>query len=310
MTRLVHRQSNKWTSPGRWLAAPVCLLLAWLLCGSSGFALVVTRTSSPIFYIDTSITPPLQGMYVSYQISNNDGTSYGDLWVGIDSFSGGVISLAPSEDGLMHLGPLAPGQTKTAFFFLQASGETALAQTHAIRVYPTRPPTAALATANFSMTSMETIQANANKVVTVVTGPSPPQLGGIVTMTVTGDAGTIGADRIMSFNPAAYLNWRADAFELISSSITLSGGNAGTYNDQLMNDCCGFVHRHGIRRCLSVPRCQHDDGAHNHQSNFLHQQRLADQTYHHGQLRQHPADVADGQPSDYRQAEQYHECHQ
>ena len=234
MKRFVHREPNRWTSPRHWLAAPVCLLLAWLLCGSSGFALVVTRTSSPIFYLDTSITPQLQGMYVSYQISNNDGTSYGDLWVGIDSFSGGVISLAPSEDGLMHLGPLAPGQTKTAFFFLQASGETALAQTHTIRVYPTRPPTAALATANFSMTSLETIQANANKVVTVVTGPSPPQLGGIVTMTVTGDAGTIGADRIMSFNPAAYLNWRADAFELISSSITLSGGNTGTYNDQLL----------------------------------------------------------------------------
>jgi uncharacterized repeat protein (TIGR01451 family) len=173
-------------------------------------------------------------MYVSYQVSNNDGTSYPDLWVAIDSFTGGVISRGPTEDGLMHLGPLAPGQTKTAFFFLQASGETALAQTHTVRVYPTRPPVAALATANFSMTSMETIQANANKVVTVVTGPSPPQLGGIVTMTVTGDAGTIGADRIMSFNPAAYLNWRADAFELLSSSITLSGGNTGTYNDQLL----------------------------------------------------------------------------
>jgi uncharacterized repeat protein (TIGR01451 family) len=230
MTKLIHRASNKWMLPSRWLY----ILLAWLLCSPSAFALVITRTSSPIFYIDTSIVPQLQGMYVSYQVSNNDGTSYSDLWVGIDSFSGGVISLGPNEDGLVHLGPLAPGQTKTAFFFLQASGETALPQTHAVRVYPTRPPAAALTSASFSMTSMEAIQANANKVVTVVTGPSPPQLGGIVTMTVTGDAGTLGAARIMSFNPAAYLDWRADAFELISSSITLSVGNTGTYNDQLL----------------------------------------------------------------------------
>ena len=226
MTKLLHRGSLRTC----WLY----VMLAGLLGGPSAFALVITRTSSPIFYLDTSIVPRLQGMYVSYQVSNNDGTSYPDLWVGIDSFSGGVISLGPNEDGLMHLGPLAPGQTKTAFFFLQASGETLVPQAHTIRVYPTRPPTTALATANFSMTSMETIQANANKVVTVVTGPSPPQLGGIVTMTVTGDGGTLGADRILSFNPAAYLDWRADAFELVSCSITLSGGNTGTYNDQLL----------------------------------------------------------------------------
>jgi uncharacterized repeat protein (TIGR01451 family) len=229
MTKLVRRSSNLWCRSG-WLY----VALACLLWSPSGFALMITRTSSPVFYLDTSIVPQLRGMYVSYQISNNDGTSYPDLWVGIDSFSGGVISRGPNEDGLMHLGPLSPGQTKTAFFFLQASGETSVPQTHAVRVYPTRPPVAELATANFSMTSTETIQANANKVVTVVTGPSPPQLGGIVTMTVTGDAGTIGADRIMSFNPAAYLDWRADAFELLSSSITLSGGNTGTYNDQLL----------------------------------------------------------------------------
>jgi uncharacterized repeat protein (TIGR01451 family) len=224
----------------RFLLTIVYILLASLLGSSSGVALVVTRTSSSIFYLDTSITPQLRGMYVSYQISNNDGTSYSDLWVGIDTFSGGVISLAPNEDGFMHLGPLAPGQTKTAFFYLQASGATTVPQTHTVRVYPTRPPAAQLASASFSMTTEETIQANANKVVTVVTGPSPPELGGIVTMTVTGDGGTVGSTRIMSFSPAGYLDWRADAFELISSSVTLSGGNTGTYDDQLLITVASF----------------------------------------------------------------------
>jgi len=211
-----------------------CALLLWLAAASTTFGFTITRTSSPIFYLDTSITPRLEGMYVSYQINNNSGVNYPDIWVRIDNFTGGVISLAPAEDGLVHLGPLGPGQTKAAFFYLQAGSETAVPQSHTVSVYPSRAPVGQLASGTFSMTTQETIQANANKVITVVTGPIPPQLGGIVTMTVTGDAGTIGAARIMSFSPAAYLNWRPDAYEMLSSSISLSGGNNGTYNDQLL----------------------------------------------------------------------------
>ena len=196
-------------------------------------ALIITRTSSPVLYMDMGITPSLQGMYVAYQINNNSGINYQDIWVGIDSFTGGVISLAPNEDGLVHLGSLAPGQTKTAFFYLQASSVTATPQTHTIRIYPDRTGSSQLASDNFSMTTEDSIQANANKVVTVITGPNPAELGGIVVMTVSGDTGTIGAGRILSFSPAAYLNWRADAYELISTRITLTGGNNGTLNDQL-----------------------------------------------------------------------------
>jgi len=211
-----------------------CVLLFWLATTGAAFGFTITRTSSPIFYLDTSITPTLEGMYVSYQINNNSGISYPDIWVRIDNFTGGVVSLAPGEDGLVHLGPLGPGATKTAFFYLRAGSETAIAQSHTVTVYPSRPPVSPLASASFSMTTQQTIQANANKVVTVVTGPIPPQLGGIVTMTVTGDAGTIGGAGIMSFSPAGYMNWRPDAYEMLSSSITLSGGNTGTYNDQLL----------------------------------------------------------------------------
>ena len=208
-------------------------ILMFLLAAQLASALTITRTSSPIFYMDTSTTPTLQGMYVAYQISNNDGINYPDIWVRADTFSGGVISLGPNEDGIVHLGSLAPGQTKTAYFYLQANSATTLAQTHTVRVFPNRFGTGQLAAANFSMTSEETIQANANKVTTVVTGPNPAELGGIVTMTVSGDTGTIGAAGILSFSPAAYLNWRADAYELISTTVSVSGGNNLLLNDQL-----------------------------------------------------------------------------
>src|SRR5262245_9598146 len=99
--RLILRHKNRWITN-------FCILFIWLTCHFSGFAFVITRTSSPIFYLDTSIAPTLQGMYVSYQINNNSGVTYPDIWVRIDSFGGGVISLAPLEDGLVHLGPMAP----------------------------------------------------------------------------------------------------------------------------------------------------------------------------------------------------------
>ena len=218
-----------------WLRIVGCWILALLFLNFAPVARawVFTRTSSPIFYIDTSVTPTLQSMYVAYQIRNDSGVSYPDVWASIDSFSGGVVSVGPTEDGLVHLGPMGPNQTKTAFFYIQASGATASSQSHAVRIYPTRPPAGQLASQIFSMTVEESIQANPNVVNTVVAGPNPPQLGGLVTVTVQGSSGTIGDARIMAFNPAAYLSWRADAFELITTTVTLSRGNSGTYNDTL-----------------------------------------------------------------------------
>src|SRR5687767_13108518 len=141
----------------------------FLLAPQLSSAVIITRMSSPVFYMDTSITPTLQGMYVAYRIENNNGVNYPDIWVRIDSFGGGVISLAPNEDGLVHLGPLAAGQSKTAFFYIQANSATSTPQTHTVRVFPDRFASSQLASASFSMTSEDTIQANANKVVTVIT---------------------------------------------------------------------------------------------------------------------------------------------
>src|SRR5437773_11431883 len=92
------------------------LLLCGFLCGLLGIqeahaAFSITRTSSSVFYLDTSASPQLRGMYVSYQITST--TAMTDVWAEINSFTGSVISRAPNEDGVVHLGAFSAGQTKT-----------------------------------------------------------------------------------------------------------------------------------------------------------------------------------------------------
>ncbi|MCC5616139.1 DUF11 domain-containing protein [Nostoc sp. CHAB 5836] len=199
---------------------------------------VITRISSPVFYIDTGVSPSPQGMYVGYTINNTSGSAYPDLWVKLENFTGTRLGLASTENGIVHVGPLAAGASRTVYFYVMSSGTgntlTPL-QTHTVSLYPTRPDLAAsnICSDPFSLTVEETIKAVANKITTVVTGPTPPELGGIMTMTVTGDTGTIGAAGIFAITPASFIDWPANAYKLVGTQMSLSGGNTGTFNDIL-----------------------------------------------------------------------------
>lgn len=214
----------------------VALGIGLWLSGVPAYAqFTITRTSSPIFYIDSGVSPPLRAMYVSYKICNTSGTNYPDIWVNISGFTGGIVSLAPYEDGVVHLGPINAGQCKAAFFYLQASGPTTTPQSHTVRVFAGPPSGTPLASATFSFTRVEeTIKASANKVHTVVISTNDPVLGTLIVITVTGESGVIGAARVMSYTPASYTTWRADCFMLYRTTITLTGGNTGTFTDQLL----------------------------------------------------------------------------
>lgn len=213
------------------LKLPLLCLALLFLCGSAAHAFTITRTSSPVFYTDYGAN--IRCMYVSYQITNNGSTSYTDVWVAADTFTGASVSLAPGEDGIVQLGAMSPGQTKTAYFYIQATANTATPQWHTVRVYTSRPPATQVDSASFSMTVEDTIQANANKITTTVAGPNPPGLGGIVTVTVTGHSGSIGSQNLLSYTPATELSWVANNYQLLTTTVVLSGGNTGTYTDQL-----------------------------------------------------------------------------
>jgi len=215
-----------------WLKRSVLMLVLLSLAGVA-HAWDIEPVSSPVFYIDTGINPPLKGMYVAYRV-RNDGPEQADVWVTITNFTGGVVSRAPSEDGAVRLGRMRTGDVKLACFYLQASGETLVAQGHTVHVHTSPPSGGSVYNESFSFTKVqETIKAQANKVNVVVTTPNPPTLGGLVTITVDGHTGTIGADRVLAYTPATYLNWRPDALQLANTELTLSGGNNGVFNDTL-----------------------------------------------------------------------------
>ena len=189
-------------------------------------AINVTRTSDDTsFLISTKFsTNNLGGMYASYRINNNDASPYDDVWVTLDTFTGGEVTLGSGEDGLYQIGALAVSDTKTAYFYLTATATTAAAQSHTLHVYDRRPdlPGAVeLHTEVFSFTDVDTsIAASANKVDVVVSGPNPGTIGGVITMTVEGRTGTVGASSTLQFSPAGDSGWPASSFRLFSSDIT------------------------------------------------------------------------------------------
>jgi uncharacterized repeat protein (TIGR01451 family) len=215
--------------------------------------ITITRTSTPVFYNDftPSSGPPLTSAYASYQITNNNGVNYTDVWATIDNFTSAsgpvVVTLAPGAPGAIDLGPLANGQTKTAFFYLQSTVPNSnVAQTHTVRVFNGPPASGALLTSqNFSFTSVQsTLNANANVVTSVVVSPSTPTVGQPFTITVTGQTGSIGTGNqlspadVFAFTPASFASWRADALQLVGTTITFSpiggSGNTGTFTNILL----------------------------------------------------------------------------
>ncbi|MFT7581641.1 MAG: hypothetical protein ACI9MR_003319, partial [Myxococcota bacterium] len=210
------------------------LLFTFLLLAATAApaaAVDVTRVSSPVLYIDSPFA--LSGMYAAYRIENNDGVDYADLFVTIGGFAGPEIGLAPLEDGVDHLGPLADGVSKVAYFYL-ASGSATDAEDHTVSVTVGSPAGASAGSAVFAMTAEETIKAQANKVTLVTHTPDGPVIGGRVVMTVTGDTGTIGNSSVFAYTPATGLDWPANAFALEAVTHTMTGGNAAVVNEALI----------------------------------------------------------------------------
>ena len=207
---------------------------------AQALAIDVTRTSSPVAYIDTGIPTQLHGHYAAYRITNTDGVDYDDLWVRLDEAAGAQIAIGSNATNIYHIGSLAAGESAMAFFYFESSAAVSIAETHTIVVQEEAPGAGGIAVPGgsvpFTLTSEETIQANPNTVATVVYTPSGPSVGGTVEIEVTGATGQLGGDRIVAFSPATFPGWPAGQLILESTRVTFFEPGTTTVRAQLVDD--------------------------------------------------------------------------
>ena len=235
----------------RRLVQLVSLLLITLFATEAHAAITATRTSSPVFYTNsnagTATTSP-QCTYLSFDITSS--TAITDGWITLGGFSTS-LSLGGGDDGIFHFGPFTAGETKPVFFYVcssDTSGGTVTGEGYTLTPYEGKPSAGGTAQTPINFTTSiddGVIQANSNAVNAIWADINPSVLGATTTLTVDGDTGTIGcvsppsacsSKGPLAFNPATFTDWRADAYELIASSIVLSVGNSGTYDNVLYID--------------------------------------------------------------------------
>ena len=232
---------------GLWLAvALLAALVAAFGSAPAQAAITISNTgTAPVFYTDAGNSGlALTCNYLAFSITST--TAVTDLWATIGSFTGTptYLSLGGGEDGLFHVGALSANIPKYAFFYVCSSltgGGTAASQGYTINTFDRDPNLSGavnLGSQIFS-TSIDdgVITAAANKVTVVVIGPNPATLGGIMTITVEGDTGTIGnapgPNGPLSYTPASHAAWAANAYELYGTSIQFTVGNSGVFDNQL-----------------------------------------------------------------------------
>lgn len=236
-----------------WLAAILLTFAAFATEAQA--AIIITRTSSPVIYTNSSVALPNSPRcnYLSFNVSSS--TAISDAWVTASNFAGVPLYLAlgGNDSGISHIGPLAAGQVTPVFFYVcssyTGSGVTG-AQTYDIKTYSGNPAYSGLlqSTNSFSNTIDDSVnQASPNTVNALWADVNPAILGATATLTIDGDTGTIGCANPPStcagasagpivFSPATFPGWRADTYQVVGSNIVLSGGNSATYNNSLYID--------------------------------------------------------------------------
>lgn len=251
------------TSIGRIFHTRYLLLIAILLLLPSTFyvrdaeaAITATRTSAPVFYTHSGAGTPTTSpvcTYLSFDVTST--TAIDDAWVSINNFSGApaYLSLGGGDDGKSHFGPMSAGETRAAFFYVCSSysGKPVVTgQGYDLSTYSGNPSFGGTLINTTPFTTSiddDVIQANPNTVNSIWADINPSILGATTTLTVDGDTGTIGcvnppsvctgaAAGPLTFNPATFLDWRADAYELVATNVTLSVGNSGSFDNQLYLD--------------------------------------------------------------------------
>ncbi|MDR7276776.1 Ig-like domain-containing protein [Catenuloplanes atrovinosus] len=225
------------------VAPPPAAAVVLPRCGDGGTPAVVAL-HDPHFYVDSAATAMLLSGFAGYRVEAG-ASARGRLWLQVGGFTGGVLGLAPGQPAAAALPALSSGGSAARYLLLTATGTTTIPQSHTVTLFDGTPASGtALCTRPFTYTDVvDTIKALANKVQSVSASvPSgSAKLGDVVTVTVQGDTGTLGAGPpndpgVLSYTPNALGNFPAGAWRLERTELTISPDGTApplTYTDRL-----------------------------------------------------------------------------
>jgi len=202
-----------------------------------------TVTSKSGLNMYTDLGNGLDATYLVFSVSADANVS--DVWLKLDTSGSSIISNvglgvhqlkfkpasgAHGADPTPETG-LLTGIPKQVFFLVKATATTNTNQPLVVRVFDGDPSGSGSeqATATFNFKVLDTIQANANKVNTVITIPNNPTIGQLGKITVTGCTGTVGAGKVLYFSPVSADSWPADSFEFVDSDIQIDNYAGSPY---------------------------------------------------------------------------------
>jgi large repetitive protein len=209
-------------------------------CNTS--TVTVERLHQQRFFTD--LKDNLTSKYAGYKVSSS--VARGDLWMKLSGFTGGSVTLAPTQTNALPIGTAAPAAPAHGYFYLQAAALTTSAQSHTVEVWSGNPSAGGtlLCATTSSFTSVENaLGANANKVqdingdgIAVTVSPATPALGQSFSISVEGNTGTLGDTQSIDMSPAVFPEWPAGSFRLTNSAITIArtDGGAATTSDHTL----------------------------------------------------------------------------
>ncbi|MFO0749763.1 MAG: hypothetical protein U1F43_29445 [Myxococcota bacterium] len=201
------------------LAAAMVLGALGAFAGTS-HALTIDRVSSPVIFIDGA----QRANYAGYRVTNDDAVDYPALWVQLGEWwANPNVRLAPLEDGVVAVGPLARGESRVVYFYLAADHASWTGERHAVLVYDAWPNGHRLARHAFDTTVEDTEIAKAVVVTGVEVVPSLPSLGGEVAISVNATLPPLYDTRQLVYTPAARLDWPAQALQLTGVHLAIPG---------------------------------------------------------------------------------------
>ena len=202
-----------------------------------------TVTSKSGLNMYTDLGNGLDATYLVFSVSADANVS--DVWLKLDASGSSIISNVGSGVHRLKFKPasgahgtdpdpetgLLTGTAKQVFFLVKATATTNTNQPLVVRIFDGDPSGSGneQATATFNFKVLDTIQANANKVNTVITIPNNPTIGQLGKITVTGCTGTVGAGKVLYFSPVSSDNWPADSFEFVDSDIQIDNYAGSPY---------------------------------------------------------------------------------